>query len=362
MLDEIQKYIQDDLCDIVYKLVGHYTTIQVFNYLDTNILSISYEKLKKLYKFKEIIFDNKIHYINSYKEYIKNNNNNNSNDISIFILSKQELNTTILFIKCNHYKIDGTLLFNILTKWSSIYTKIFQQNENKINKTQTPETKNVSHFATLKTSQKVFFSIDKWCKTYEPYLPIHPSFFQHIKLKYKFSDYVIITSIWSHYIYIRNKNSIFSHLFNYRPLKCKYKNGNYIYIDIIEISNNIINTCYILTNKVKKIKKLKLNKKIQGIKSVINILNLKNIFTTNILFDSWLMYKHLNFAQNKLNSVYTSQYNYNYNYKLFDKLNLPRLCFVTIHNGYYCLSNQIKNTYNSDFNDFMRVKLLDISP
>ena len=344
-MNTIVNYVPDLISDKFYSVyIGEYTTILDFNVLDYYVLLRTYKKLRKC--LPNIKFDKKLHFIATYAKYTKRSPN--KNDISIYILHKfsskkthSHTYKTILIISCNHEHIDGTLLFNVLKKWEILYTKMFHR------KTQSTTHKDVSVSVSVSKYHLLYSPIkSRFMKKYTPYLPISPDLFSDIKSKYEFTDYVIITSIWSHFFYTCNNKKLFGHLINFRPSGCEYECGNFIFLQIIELGNTILDTCEILTNAISNARKSHLQHKFQGIQSILYNANINTVLNCNMVFNNWTVYKHLHFEESKLNGVYN-------NAETTNLYNFTDANYIIIHNGMYCLSSNVKNITNADFHQYL---------
>jgi len=319
--------VSDCICGF---LCGYTSMVLLFENLDVNNLNKSFEMTTHFFKSKfsfDIIFmdcnslDLK-YFINNY--YNNRNNRKRKKDIIITVIQKEQY--YVLFIESHHFKIDGELLFNIVDYWSKLYEK----------KTQ------VTYNYNLLTPNIM-------CE-HTGYYPVNKILISSLKKKYPFSDYVITTTLWSYFISQNTKNKTFGHVISYRTVDTIYSIGNYCTVQKpLKLCDLFYDSCLLLKNTIKKTKS-----KIEYPKFIPMILN--NI-KSNIVFDSWLTYKHIEFDGKKCKGIYAILHEYNniHNVQMYSQFD--KLLIVTFYDDCYYLSKPINGCNSDNFVTFINTFL-----
>jgi hypothetical protein len=300
---------------------GYTSMVLLFENLDVNNLNKSFEITTHFFKSKfsfDIIFmdcnslDLKT-FINNY--YNNRNNRKLKKDIIITVIQKEQY--YVFFIESHHFKIDGELLFNIIYYWSKLYEK----------KTQ------VTYNYNLLTPNIM-------CE-HTGYYPVNKILISSLKKKYPFSDYVITTTLWSYFISQNTKKKKFGHVVSYRTPDTKYSIGNYVTMQKpLKLCDLFYDSCLLLKNTIKKTKS-----KIYY-KSISFNLNMKR---SDIIFDSWLIYKHIEFDGKKCKGIYSTSHEYNN----MHHANTDNVLYVTFYDDCYYLSKPINGCNSDNFVTFI---------
>jgi hypothetical protein len=306
---------------------GYTGMVLLFENLDVNNLNKSFEMITHFFKSKfsfDIIFmdcnslDLK-YFINNY--YNNRNNRKRKRDIIITVIQKEQY--YVLFIESHHFKVDGELLFNIIDYWSNLYEK----------KTQ------VTYNYNLLTPNIM-------CE-HTGYYPVNKILISSLKKKYPFSDYVITTTLWSYFISQNTKYKTFGHVISYRTPNTIYSIGNYHTVQKpLKMCDLFYDSCLLLKNTI-----IKTKSKIHYSKSISHLLN---CIRSDIIFDSWLTYKHIEFDGKKCKGIYSTLHEYNnMHHTNIMHANSDNLFVVTFFDDYYYLSKPINGCNSDNFATFI---------
>jgi hypothetical protein len=312
-------HLTDYLFGLVYK---YFTTILLFEKLDLDNLDKSFKLTKSF--FTKLSFN--ILFIDcdnlNLKNYINNRviDTKSNKDIMITIIQNKLL--TLLVIDTNHQKVDGMLLFNIIDYWSILYKK------------------NSSIYNDYKLEST---NITNIINNYKGNYPVNKMIISTLKEKYPFSDYVIVSILWSYYISKMSTKRKFGHVISNRTPGEKYTIGNFITVIGIELSDSFYESCLLLQNTIKRIKSIKTNK-------IVNYSSLLlNYCKCDVIFDSWLSFKHITFNDKKNIGIYSNNFKSNSNINIVEYVTT-----IAIHNDYYYLTHSINDCGdNNHFIEFI---------
>jgi hypothetical protein len=180
------------------------------------------------------------------------------------------------------------------------------------------------------------------------YYPVNKTLISSLKKKYPFSDYIITTTLWSYFISQNTKKKTFGHVVSYRTPDTIYSIGNYNTVQKpLKLCDLFYDSCLLLKNTIKRTKS-----KINYPKSISLILNNKR---SDIVFDSWLTYKHIEFDGKKCKGIYSTLHEYYnmHNANWVHNANSDNLLYVTFYDDCYYLSKPINGCNSDNFATFI---------
>lgn len=132
----------------------------------------------------------------------------------------------------------------------------------------------------------------------------------------------------------------FGHVISYRTPGEKYTIGNFITVIYVKLSDSFYESCLLLQNTIKNTKSIKINKIVDTPSLILNYCK------SDIVFDSWLSFKHITFDDKKNIGIYSN------NFKSNSKINIiEHVSTIAIHNDNYYLTHSIDGC--GDTNNFI---------
>jgi len=291
---------------LIGTFIHYFTVILLFPLLDTRHLETSLGVVRFLFRPLHITLD----IINCDKPVssIPKRSRQPTQENPVLITVFQHQCTTFV-IDANHTCVDGTLIYNLLHLWSMAY---------------------------IGTSYIIEPKID-----FVGNYPLSRKLVSKVKLTHPFSDYIISTTLWSHYISAKTNIRTFGHVVSFRGVNETYVAGNFCTVVSVELGKTLYESCYIL----KKATEYDKDKRNQTT-AIIPII--KNYVTCRVIYSSWLNYKHLKFGSSTCKSFYFDSYE---NHKITAA---KRINLVCMHNNSYYLSHSIDGCNNDSFKGYVR--------
>ena len=217
---------------------------------------------------------------------------------------------TIFVIHANHACADGTLIYNLLHVWSKAYR---------------------GSYTIPKLASKINFVGN---------YPLSQTLVSRFKVTHPFSDYIISTTIWSHFISLKTNIRTFGHTVSFRDVDDAYTQGNFIRIVSVELGETIRASCELLKNAIQS-ERGNVNKTTAAFSAI------KSYVKCQVIYTSWLKYKFLNFGTS-CNGFYSTG---------FEKRKMiasNRINVVCMHDTSYYLSHSIDGCDNASFREYVK--------
>ena len=284
-------------------IVDSFTVILAMDTLNLSSLYQAYLATTNRFSDMTFAFQYVHHEIGSYLQERKRAVSYMSYMISITVVQQDG---TFLIVDADHYKVDGTLLFHILSYWASQY-----------------------HGPSIPS-----LVLPMYTGNY----PLSKKKLQTLKQVYPFSDYVLMTTIWSYYLASTKK--VFGHIVSKRNENETYEIGNYITIVPVELHPDFKTSCSSLQQTLHSVKSKTLTRQQLFTRMVTNYVK------SDIVFDSWTMFKHLSFSKQP-RGIYRDHLNP-------CKVNgLDYVVVIGMHDDTYYLTHAIPGCSQDSFSTWM---------
>jgi len=289
---------------IIGGLYDYYTVLLVFRRLETRHLIESLDMIRHRFQALtiELIVVTRKHFS---RHFIQHRTPRTTN-MCITLLQDR---CTTMVIDVHHAFMDGTLVQNILSTWSQCYA------------------------GGVRAMRPTVNFLGNYSLAY-PWFPA-------LKKQYPFSDYIIATTLWSHFIAENTKTRRFGHVVSVRPARDVCTPGNFISVIEFELSESVLVSCQRLHEVIAQEKRTQ-SRVSAFLPSAVNLVKCR------VIFDSWLSFKHVKFAGAAPYGIYKKNF-------LTSNLNVvERIAIVGIHNNSYYMKQGIQGCSEESFISFMK--------
>jgi len=237
-------------------IVNSFTVILAMDTLNLSSLYQAYLTTTSRFPDMTFTFQYLYHDVNSYLQERKRTMTGMVPMLPMVSMTVVQNDGTFLIVDADHSKVDGTLLFHILSYWASQY-----------------------HGSSIPSV------LSKYTGNY----PLSKKRLQELKQVYPFSDYVLMTTLWSYY-FAHIKKQTFGHIVSKRKEHETYEIGNYITIVSTELYPDFKTSCSSLQHTIQSTKTTPLTRQQLFTRMVTHYVK------SDVVFDSWTMFKHLSFS------------------------------------------------------------------